>query len=446
MTNYNNVFSTLVCMIHLSASLGYYKRPEVQEAIVAHAAGKEVAVRFNEQFGKRPDVLQYAGDVLEFAKRGATSFHCSEELWSSPLQLKPLMGRKELDELRMGWDLVLDVDCKHLEYSKVAADLIVKALMHHNIRTLSVKFSGNHGFHIGVPFEAFPREIHGVDVRLLFPDAAKRVALYVKEKIATSLAARILEIEGNFNSIAAKTGVDVSLISRDKDGNLVKDEAGKVLPNVDPFLAIDTLFISSRHMYRMTYSLHEKSGLVSVPLLPDEILSFSRDSAVPEGVVVSKIKFLDRDKALAGEASGLFSDAFDATAKSPVFESEEKEYEVPAEAIPEKFFPPCIQKLLLGVKDGRKRALFILLNFLASCGWGYEAILARLAEWNKNNPEPLHQTYFLGQIRYHKQHVKKILPPSCNNPAYYQDLRVKCPDEICKFKNPVFYARRRSGK
>ncbi|MBI2137256.1 hypothetical protein HYU12_01920 [Candidatus Woesearchaeota archaeon] len=427
-------------MIHLSTSLGYYKRPEVQEAIVAHASGKEVAARFNEQFGKRPDVLQYAGDVLDFAKRGATSFHCSEELWGNPLQLKPLMGRKELDELRTGWDLVLDVDCKFLEYSKLAADLIVKALRHKSIKSISVKFSGNHGFHIGVPFEAFPREINGVDIRLLFPDAAKRVALYVQEKIATNLAAAILELEGGlFNNIAAKTGVDVTAIS-------MKNEMGKALLNVKPFLVIDTLLISSRHMYRMPYSLHEKSGLVSVPLPLDGILSFSRDSAVPERVMVSEIKFLDRDKAVVGEASGLFFGAFEATAKSPVFEAEEKEYEVPAEAVPEKFFPPCIQKLLLGVKDGRKRALFILLNFFASCGWSYEAIGARLVEWNKKNPEPLHPTYFLGQIRYHKQHVKKILPPSCNNPAYYQDLRVKCPEEFCRFKNPVFYARRKSGK
>ena len=119
-------------MIHLSTALLHYKRADVQQAIVEHASNKEVAARFNDSFGKRPDVLQYPNDVLDMAKKGATSFHCSEELWSNPLHLRPLMNRKDLDELRIGWDLVLDIDCKFIEYSKIAADLIVQALKHHN--------------------------------------------------------------------------------------------------------------------------------------------------------------------------------------------------------------------------------------------------------------------------------------------------------------------------
>ena len=65
-------------MIHLSTSLKYYKREDVQKAIVEHGTDKEVAARFNDKFGKRPDTLTYPSDVLELAKQGATSFHCSE--------------------------------------------------------------------------------------------------------------------------------------------------------------------------------------------------------------------------------------------------------------------------------------------------------------------------------------------------------------------------------
>jgi len=429
-------------MIHLSTSLKYYKKPEVQEAIVEHAASKEIAARFNDRFGKRPDSLQYPNDVLEMVKKGATSFHSSEELWNNPLQLQPLMNRKDLDNLRIGWDLVLDIDCKFVEYSKIAADIIVKALQYYNITSLSVKFSGNKGFHIGVPFQSFPKEMpNGADVKLLFPEAAKRVALYIKEKIKTSLAKEILKAEGGkFNAVAAKTGIEVKQLH-------VKDSAGNIILNVEPFLGIDTLLISSRHMYRMPYSMHEKSGLVSIPIAVDKILEFDLSAAKPENVKVSETKFLDRANSKPEEAAKLFTEAFDATAKKQVFETEEKEYEIPPEAIPEKFFPPCIQKLLLGVEDGRKRALFILTNFLASCGWSYEAMEARLIEWNKKNKEPLHQTYFLGQLRYHKQHKKKILPPNCSNPAYYKDLGVKCEESICsKFKNPVGYARRKANK
>ena len=60
-------------MIHLSTSLSHYKKPEIQAALVEHASGKEVAARFGDNFGKRPEVLQYPSDVLEMAKQGATS-------------------------------------------------------------------------------------------------------------------------------------------------------------------------------------------------------------------------------------------------------------------------------------------------------------------------------------------------------------------------------------
>ncbi len=428
-------------MIHLSASLSHYKRPEIQEALVEHAANKEVAARFGDNFGKRPEVLQYPSDVLEMAKKGATSFHCSEELWRNPLHLKPLMGRKELDEMRIGWDLVLDVDCKFLEYSKIAADLILKALKHHKIRSLTAKFSGNHGFHIAVPFESFPKEINGAETRLLFPEAAKRIALYIKENITARLASEILELEGGkYNDVAKKTAVPVAQLAS-------VDENNKATLKVEPFLAIDTILLSSRHMYRMPYSMHEKSGLVSIPVAFDEIMEFDKKSASPEAVTVSEIKFLERSKAKPSEeVKEFFTKAFDATFSEPEPEKEGKEYEVPAEAVPEKFFPPCMQKLLKGVDDGRKRALFILINFLSSCGWSHEAMESRLTEWNKQNRQPLHPTYFLGQLRYHKQQRKKILPPNCDNKAYYTDLRVKCPEEYCRFKNPANYARKRANK
>ena len=428
-------------MIHLSNSLQHYKRPEIQEAIAEHASNKEVAARFNDRFGKRPDVLQYPSDVLEMARKGATSFHCSEELWSNPLQLKPLMNRKELDNLRVGWDLVIDIDYKDFQYSQLAADLIIKALRHHNIHSVSIKFSGNKGFHIGMPFEAFPSEYKGIDMKLLFPDATKRIVLYLNEKIKTQLTKKLLDVEGgNIAKIAEKLGVSFNVLSN-------VDKVKKIANLMhNSFLNTDLGLISSRHMYRMPYSLHEKSGLVSLPIPVDDIMAFDKNSAKPEKLQLSDVTFLDRTKAAPSEAADLFTKAYDATFEVPVADKTEKEYEIPAEAVPEKFFPPCIQKLLLGVEDGRKRTLFILTNFLASCGWGYEAMEERLREWNKKNREPLHQTYFLGQLRYHKQHKKKVLPPNCHNQAYYQDLRVKCEESICsKFKNPVGYARRKAG-
>ncbi|HSU72249.1 MAG TPA: hypothetical protein VLJ21_00180, partial [Candidatus Binatia bacterium] len=130
--------------VSLSTALLYYKRPEVQQALVDAAVDKEIAVSYGgEGYGKRPDTLQYPKDVIEFAKKGVTSFHCSEELWMNPLQITTGAKRNELDALRKGWDLILDIDCPELTYSKIAGNLLVQALHYHDIKSVFVKFSGN---------------------------------------------------------------------------------------------------------------------------------------------------------------------------------------------------------------------------------------------------------------------------------------------------------------
>ena len=424
-------------MIELSTSLNHYKRPEIQQAIVEHAANKEIAVRFSDNFGKRPNIFQYPSEVLGFAKQKATSFHVSEEIWSNPLDVETGMTRNQLDELRTGWDLVLDVDCKFIEYSKIAADKIVKLLKYKNAGNVSLKFSGNNGFHVGLAYESFPEKIHGKETRLLFPEAAKRIALYIRQEIKNHVAEEILEIEGGrYNNVAEKTGVAPEKLYDKKNDNL------------DPelILSIDTVLLSSRHLYRMPYSLHEKSGLVSVPLDPGKVLNFSKKMAEPEIIEVGKTKFLDRTKPEPGEAVKLFESAYDATAtltEEPV-KKQERKYESLSEAIPESLFPDCIKKLLLGIdSDGRKRALFVLANFLSNCGWSYEMIEKRLEEWNQNNREPLKEANVRGQLKYVKGR-KSFLPPNCNNESYYKDLQVKCSEEICsKVRNPVVFARRR---
>ena len=111
----------------------YYARKDIQKAILDFSKNRETIPRYIESFGKRPDTLEYAGDLFEHVKKGATSFHVSEELWQDPLQLKTEMSRQEQDELRQGWDLLVDIDSKYLDYSKIAAELIAEALEFHNV-------------------------------------------------------------------------------------------------------------------------------------------------------------------------------------------------------------------------------------------------------------------------------------------------------------------------
>jgi hypothetical protein len=431
-------------MLPLNVTLSHYKRRDIQEEIIKAAKSKEVAVRYNDKFGARPDVLNNPNDILELAKQKATSFHSSEELWSNPLHLNSNIKRHEIDELRIGWDLVLDIDCIFYEYSKIAADLVIKALKFNDIKSLSCKFSGNKGFHIAIPFEAFPETIRNEKTRKMFPDAPRRIAFYIKELIKKPLGEKIMLHENNnFAKIIEKTKENPNKITY-HEKNEFNDNVAKL--NAEPFLNIDTILISSRHLYRMPYSLHEKSGLVSLPLNLDEVLNFKKEDADPRKMKVSEFGFLDRENVVKGEGKKLITQAFDFSSnrEEEINVEAKKGYEV-KDAMPEQFFPPCIRLIRSGLSDGKKRSLFIMINFLTSLGWSYDEIENCLKEWNKKNNEPLRENYLVGQLRYHKSQKKKILPPNCNNMMYYVDIGVCKPDNLCgKIKNPVSYSIKKS--
>ncbi len=420
-------------MLTLSTLLKYYKRKDVQKAILANAKDREIAVKYgNKGFGKRPDTLQHEGDILELAKQGATSFHASEELWSNPLQIDTHMKEKELNSLRKGWDLVLDVDSCDLELSKIAADLIIKALKYYGIKSVSCKFSGNKGFHIGVPFEAFPDKVYDKETRLLYPDGPRKIAAYLKEMVRKHLAKEILK-KYDIRELMKKSGKKFNEI-------IINNE-------LDPFslVDIDTILISKRHLYRMPYCFNEKSGLISLPISLDEVLEFNKEKAKPENVKVER-HFLERSNVTKGEAKQLIVQAFDFNIKEENLGIKNaKEFNVPVKAVQEQFFPPCIKLILKGLEDGRKRALFILINFLSSLGWDYEQMEKFLREWNKKNSTPLSDGYLMSQIKYHKNHKKKVLPPNCANNLYYKEIGVCKPDNLCsKIKNPVNYSVRKT--
>src|SRR3989344_3499288 len=426
-------------MIPINVSLSHYKREEIQEEIIANSKDREVAVKFNDSFGKRPDVLRHQSDILELAKQGATSFHASEELWRNSLQLDPSLKKHELDNLRIGWDLVLDIDCGFFEYSKIAADLIIKALRFHKVSSVSCKFSGNKGFHIGVPFEAFPEKVRNDETKIFFPAAPRQIALYIREMIKKPLGDKIMEFEkNNFNAIIEKTGKKANEITYYNNKNRAL--------NAEPFLNIDTLLISSRHLYRMPYSLHEKSGLVSTPLNPEKVLLFRKEFAIPKNVRISKHRFLNKNNAESNEAKQLLTEAMDFAIKLETINSKGKrEFQAPENALPEELFPPCIKLILNGLQDGRKRALFILVNYFISIGWSYDMAEKKLKEWNAKNKEPLREVYLLGQLRYHKQMQKKILPPNCSNEMYMLGIGVCKPDNFCpKIRNPAQYTTKKA--
>jgi len=415
--------------------LKFYSRKDVQAKIMELGKDREVSPRYNNGFGKRPDIIQFPGDIEELARKGATSFHVSEERWKDPLDLQPGMTKKQLDGNRIGWDLILDIDTIYWDYAKWTAYYLVEALKFHDVKNVSVKFSGSKGFHLGVPFEAFPDEVNGVKTKDLFPEGLRVIALYLQEMVRPMLIAKILE-KTNMSDLVSFTGKKRSEL--EKNGVL------------DPFeiIDIDTVLISNRHLFRSAYSMHEKTSLVSIPIDPDSVLKFEKKDAMPEKVKTDRT-FLDRNIG-GNEGARLIIQAFDWHSRQNIRtvpkEREEREYKLPETAISEEFFPHCISKMLEGKQeDGKKRSLFILCNFLRKMGWDWVDIEKRIKEWNEKNPAPLKEAYLKGQMNWNKKRKEAILPPNCSNSMYYKDLRLCCNSNVClKYKNPVNFALRQS--
>ncbi|MEK6839611.1 MAG: DNA primase small subunit domain-containing protein, partial [Nanoarchaeota archaeon] len=247
--------------------LKYYSRKDVQAEIVSIAKNREVAVKFGESgYGKRPDIIQYESDIKELAQEGATSFHISEEHWHDPLKLKTGMTRKDLDELRSGWDLILDIDCKFIEFSKITAQLLIEALQFHQINNIGLKFSGNRGFHLAIPYASFPSTVNAKKTQLLFPEGPRMIAEYLSELIKDQLKTAVLAISTP-KEMSEATGIPYEKL---------------MVKNIfDPFAVIDvdTILISSRHLVRSPYSVNEKSGMISVVITPDKIKQFRPSQA-----------------------------------------------------------------------------------------------------------------------------------------------------------------------
>lgn len=479
----------------------FYSRKDVQEEIFKCARGREFSIKFGiDSFGKRPDSLEFSNDILEFIKSGATSFHISEEHWKDPLQLKPGMPAKQLNDLRTGWDLIIDVDCKFWDYSKYITNFIINALRNHGIKSIGCKFSGNKGFHISVPFKSFPKQFNNQPIENLFPEAPRRIAQYLidyidseetgyelsecikkhtseedlikyfykKGKPSTKIFCKKCKREGEISNsetefICHNCGL---VLKEDKKTpyrtctNCKKLMVKEKIPvfkckhckseefiekfDMASLIDVDTLLISSRHLYRAPYSHHEKSGLISIPINPDNVLDFEKSEAIIKNINKTRTFF---DIGKNGEASKLLIQAYDHAPSIELPKEEaKKEFGIPKIAIGEEHFPPAIKKILNGLNDGKKRSVFILLNFLRNVGWDFDNIEKLLKEWNDKNDPPLKWGYIQSQLSYQKRSKEAVLPPNYDNRSYYDDMGIMPTKEELKFKNPVTYAINNSKK
>jgi hypothetical protein len=395
----------------------YYSRPEIQKVLFEFSKNREICPRYFEGFGKRPDVFEYTGDIFELVKKGATSFHCSEEIWKDPLKIETGMNEKQLNEIREGWDLILDIDSKYIDYSKIMLLEILKILKFHGIKNIGIKFSGSKGFHLIIPWKAFPKEMNGVNTSDKFPEYPRILLKYIIEKTKDSLIDKISNLS--------------------RPNKYIKDyQAPKeVMP--------DLILVSPRHLFRMPYSLHEKTALASIVLRPEEIEKFEMMDADPMKLSKENIRtFMPNSK--EGEASELLVQALDWYRENNT-ETVRKEIDfkpIKIDKILEANFPPCVKNILKGISDGKKRALFVLINLFRSVGMDKDELEKRIYEWNKKNEVPLKEGYIQTQLSW-SYRKKPIMPQNCKE--FYEGIGVCQPDDFCKLiKNPVNYLVRKS--
>jgi len=397
--------------------LHYYSNPEIIEQIIRISENREVVGKFlNGGFDKRPNIIQFPSDIIQMVKNGITSFHISVERWKNPMQLSSESG---YDELRIGFDVVMDMDSKiGIDASQIAALLVCNLLEDYGIKNYGIKFSGSRGFHIIIPWEAFPKEVDYKPLAKRYPEVLRAIAEFIRERISDNLMKNLIKLKG------AKELIEIL------------EEPPEML---DPFYFVDLeKDWGNRHMFRAPYSLNEKTWLVSIPLSKNELEKFNTEMAKPGKVKIKEfIKVAEKD-----EAANLLLDALDFVAKQKKSTKKVKRKIVFTKRVPENLFPPCMKNVLKGLSDGRKRSLFTLTNFLRLMNWTQDEIREKILEWNLKNRGPLPSSIINASLRWNLNNPRTT--PNCegdgrkHNSLYYGFV---CePDEICKkIRNPVSY-------
>ena len=129
--------------------------------------------------------------------------------------------------------------------------------------------------------------------------------------------------------------------------------------------SLDLVLVASRHLFRMPYSLHEKTSLASIVLNKEELNSFTPKDADPLKVNIKPF-YIEPNEA---EATGLLAEALKWKSQNEPHEIKKRiseEFVADFTGVTEEMFPQPIKLLLKGLQEGRKRGLFILLTFLKS--------------------------------------------------------------------------------
>ena len=413
----------------------YYSREDVQNIILEVGKNREVVGVFrNGSYSPRPNVIIYPNDITAMVREGVIEFHCSLERWSQPMSLKT----DNYEQLRTGWDLVLDLDCEVFEHGKIAAEVFCNALKKHGIKNFSLKFTGGTGFHIAVPWECFPKTVDYKPVVKMFPELPRTIGLYLKQFVREELESRLLKAY-TIEDLSSRTGKPLEEITANDSAHII---------NPFKIVDVDPVLISPRHLFRMPYSLNKNTGFVSLPIKQSQLKEFKREDADHRIVKVDTGYLKPGEE---NEAGLLVSEAVDWWSRRKTKETKKQQTIVKTgRKFSEDAFPPCAKNILKGLSDGRKRAVFILITLLRSLGWNWKETEQMVYEWNAKNKPPLRENYIRSQLRWHQQQKRNLLPPRCEKEGWYESFGVCEPDSLCgpdkSVKNPVNYPFRKTRK
>jgi hypothetical protein len=391
----------------------YYSNTKIQNEMLRIAKDREIAGTYRDgSYSKRPDILLYPKDILERAKKGIVTFHCSVEKWSQPMQLSSDLKQSEIQNLRKGFDFIIDIDSKSkLEHSIIAAEIVYNFLKDMGVKP-TIKFSGNRGFHLSIAEEAFPKVVDFKEIKKNYPEVPQALASFIREKIKENLLEELIKFEGGVASLV-KTVPSISELSPYEFVDIEKNWG-------------------NRHLFRMPYSLHSKTWLVSLPINFDQLRRFKANLAKPENIKINDF-LVNR----VGEATEFLLQALDWSAKYMPKEEAKTTEKLPRfkKPIPEEYFPVCIKQLLKGIFDGKKRSLFTLITFLRGVNWDKEKVEQKIREWNALNNIPLREQFIKTQLKWHFRQNRELLPPNSDSDLFYKSIGI-IHDKNCG-KNPV---------
>lgn len=159
---------------------------------------------------------------------------------------------------------VLDIDARDLplEMASLATQYAAGVLERQGLAPL-VKFSGSNGFHLmwNVP-----------DCR----DLADADLWEIEQRVVTAVACeveRLLEADDAAEPIRAAVGSGKPLITTSSADREQRDG-----------LLFDQLILKDNAPFRVPFSVHPKSGLVTVPLRVEQLTTFDPATATPEAV------------------------------------------------------------------------------------------------------------------------------------------------------------------